>query len=474
VTETTSVPDTEDASKPPATPSAADTKLPPAFSLRFSTRGIALAVDVVVLMQLTFYATDVVGLPAALVGGLFLAAKIFDGFTDLVVGFLIDRTKSRWGKARPYELFIIPAWILTIAIFSTPDMEQGWQAAYLFITYTIIFSVCHTFLNGSEGVYLKRSLRGEVQYAKVLSRQGVFIILVSAIGSITLPQLMGTWGTEPGGWTKIALVYGIPMMVIGLVRFFTVKELPQVGEEDGAPVDRVPVKIAVRALFRNKFVFILAGLVLVANIVYNMNAIVGAYYFTYILGDIGLLSLVSMAGIILPLLYLLFPLAVRTIGAVNFLRIGLGLAILGYGLVALFPTNLIAVTVGQLFGSLVTIVTMLVGFFVIQTMAYGEWKSGHRIDAVTNSVTSFMSKVGSGIASGGVGLLMGAVGYNGALAAQTAEVDSTIVSLYSLVPLGFTAIMLGLSFLYKLDRHTGKIAQDLAAGIHADTSDLKL
>lgn len=447
-------------------------KLPRAFSLRFSTRGIALAVDVLVMMQLTFYATDIVGLPAALVGGLFLAAKIFDGITDLLAGFIIDRTNTRWGKARPYELFIVPSWLLTIAIFSTPEMSTFWQATYLFVLYTLIQSVCHTFLNGSEGVYLKRSLRGQVRYAKVLSRQGVFIILFASVASVMLPQLMATWGTQPGGWTMIALVYGIPMMILGLVRFFTVKELPE-DEVDHVTEERVGVKDALKALIRNKYVFVLAALVLLANIITNMSTIVGAYYFKYVFGDLGLLSLVSAGGIVLPFLFLLFPLAVRTIGAINFLRAGLVLAIIGYTLVLVFPTSLPAVVVGQILGSLTSIVTLLIGFFLIQAMRYGEWRTGHRIDAVTNSVTNFTSKIGSGIASAGVGLLMGIVGYNGLAEVQTDRAQAMITNLYSLVPLGLAVIMIVISFLYKLDKYIVHINQDLDAGIRADTSTLK-
>lgn len=448
-------------------------RLPRGFSLRFSTRGISLAVDVIVMMQITFYATDIVGLPAALVGGIFLAAKIFDGVTDLVVGVIIDRTKSRWGKARPYELFIVPAWLLTIAIFSTPEMDVVWQAVYLFVLYALIQSVCHTFLNGSESLFLKRSLKGEVRYAKVLARQGVFIIIVAAVASIILPQLMATWGTQPGGWTMIALAYGIPMMILGLVRFFTIKEMPE-DEVDVITEKRVGVKDAVAALLRNKYVFVLAGLVLLANIITNMNTIVGAYYFKYIFGDLGLLSLVGLGGLIVPLAFLMFPIAVRTIGAANFLRVGLVLSMVGFTLVALFPTSIAAVVVGQILASFAAVVTLLIGFFIIQTMVYGEWKTGVRIDAVTNSVTNFTSKLGSGIASFGVGALLGFVGYNGLAEVQTPEAEGMIISLYSVIPLALAAAMFVLSFFYKVDRHTGKLNADLAAGIHADTSDLKL
>ena len=91
------------------------------YPFAWSTRGFALGVNSLLLMQVTFYATEYAGLSAGLVGTLLLISKLFDGLTDLVAGFIIDKPNTRWGKARPYELFLIPTWILTVMLFSTPS-----------------------------------------------------------------------------------------------------------------------------------------------------------------------------------------------------------------------------------------------------------------------------------------------------------------------------------------------------------------
>jgi GPH family glycoside/pentoside/hexuronide:cation symporter len=457
----------------PQTALATDTKLPPFFSTRYATRGIAMGVNIVVLAQLTFYATDIVGLPAALVGGLFLAAKIIDAIADLPIGFLIDRTKTRWGKARPYELFVIPMWLLTVAAFSVPEMSQFWQATYLFVMFVLITSVCQTFLMTSEAVYLKRSLRGEVKYAKVLSRQGVIIVFFSAGAAILLPQLMATWGTEPGGYTRIALLYAIPLTIIGLVRFFTVKELPE-DETDHVTEERLGVAATLRALLANRYVVILAGILLLSSVVSSIGAATGTYFFKYILGDLGLASFAGIATAIIPLVLLLFPLAVRTIGAMNFVRIALVIAMAGYGMVAIAPTSVPVVLVGVTLQIFSATVVILAAFFLIQTMTYGEWKTGQRIDALTNSIQGFASQVGQGLAIAAVGIVMGAAGYNGLADVQSPAVNSTIIALYALVPLVLSGVMFGLTFLYKLDKHFPAIQADLAAGVHADTSTIKI
>ena len=110
------------------------TKLPPLFSLRWTSRSLSMAIANIVLMQLTFYLTDIQGLDPVIIGGLMLAAKIFDAFSDLVASYIEDHTHTRWGKARPYELCIIPVWVTIVILFSTPDMSDYGKYVYNFDT----------------------------------------------------------------------------------------------------------------------------------------------------------------------------------------------------------------------------------------------------------------------------------------------------------------------------------------------------
>jgi GPH family glycoside/pentoside/hexuronide:cation symporter len=194
-------------------------KMPWWYVLAWNSRSISVAISVVVLMQITFFATEYAGLTAGLVGTLFLVSKIIDGFTDLAAGFIIDRTNTKLGKARPYEFFIIPLWVLVVFLFSLPDMGTIGKAVYIFVFYTLINGVCATFLQSSETVFLGRAVSDDTGRAKVMAIGGVIVMLVAAIASMMLPQLMNTWGKEPGGWTRIALVYAVPMILIGMIRF---------------------------------------------------------------------------------------------------------------------------------------------------------------------------------------------------------------------------------------------------------------
>ena len=115
------------------TTTAENEVLPGYVKWAWSSRAMSLILNVTFVAQVTYYCTDVLKMPAGIVGALLLISKVFDGFTDLVAGYLIDRTKTRFGKARPYEIFIIFVWLFTVFLFSTPDMGLTGQIIFVFI-----------------------------------------------------------------------------------------------------------------------------------------------------------------------------------------------------------------------------------------------------------------------------------------------------------------------------------------------------
>lgn len=424
------------------------------------TRGVALAVNTILLMQITFYATESVGLSAGVVGMLLLVSKLFDGVTDLIAGFIIDKTHTRWGKARPYELFLIPTWILTVLLFSTPNsMGTTAKAVYIFVLYLLINAVCVTFLSASEAVYLARSTSDDNRRARALTAAGVCCMLFPAMVSIALPILMAKWGNQPGGWTKIALVLGIPSCIVGLIRFLYIKEERDVEIEKENPIS---VKESLKCLVQNKYIFILAGAMLLSMVATNVVTSSQTYYFTYIVGDLTQMSVIGILGLAAPFVLLLFPVALRKIGGMNFVKIGAVMAIIGSVLKYFAGANMTLIILGSLFAGVGTsVITMIGSIFVIQCMDYGEWKTGIRVEGILNSVTGFATKVGSGLASGIVGLIMGIAGYVGGAATQSASANTAIVWCFSLIPGILCVAMFILCCFYDLEKKEGKIREDL-------------
>ena len=461
------------------------TRLPPLFTMRYATRSISTGMVSILLMQLTFYSTDTLGLNPVIIGGLMLGAKVFDAVTDLIASYIIDHTHTRWGKARPFELCVVPVWVLIVALFSTPDMSDTAKYIYIFITYVLLTCVFMTFLNTQDSTFLRRSIRGGARISKVLSRRSVLILLVSGGLHAALPQLIVLWGEEPGGWTKIAIAFAVPMMILGLIRMLTIKELPdsvlesaeeQTPEMEQKIQPKLDLKTSVTAVFQNRYMWMVTGMLLVCHFGSNVVSAVNTHFFKYVVGDIGFMSYVSILGVIPSFLLLLMPAAIKRIGAMGFIRIGLFGALIGYSMVGLFSHVLPLVVVGQVLGSLgLGLFTSFSSFFVIQCMAYGEWKTGYKLESMIDAMPSFASKIGQGVAASMAGFGLSAIGFNSSLETQSASTQTGLIILVSLVPLVFVIIALVLSQVYrKLDKNIQKVDDDLAAGIHADHSALKL
>ncbi|MDR2477380.1 MAG: MFS transporter [Treponema sp.] len=422
-------------------PQVQTNKMPAWYVLAWNSRALSVAIGTVVLMQLTYYSTEVAGLGAALVGTLFLASKILDGFTDLIAGFIIDKTNTRLGKGRPYELFIIPMWVFIVFLFSTPDMGETGKIVYIFVFYALINSVCTTFLNAAETVFMGRAIDSDEGRGKIMAIGGVIIMLVSAVSSMILPQLMKSWGAEPGGWTKIALVYAIPMMAIGMVRFIVIKEKkPDGGTVTGGKIAFVD---NMKLVVKNKYLFIFILLVLLSNLTTYMISITGSYYFRFVIGNLGMMSMIGMMGLLGPFLFLLFPVALRKMGSIGFVRIGFIVAAIASAIRFFFPDNMPILMVSNMLGGVgITSITMINHFFLLQCVEYGELKTGKRIEGTPAAMNGFAGKLGSALASGGVGFIMAAFGYVSTGATQPESALLSIRLLYSIIPAIVCAIML--------------------------------
>lgn len=434
------------------------------FPFAWSTRGFSLGVNSLLLMQATYYATQSLGLSAGVVGTLFLVSKIFDGITDLVAGFIIDKTHTRWGKARPYELFLIPTWILTVIFFSTPaSMGTTGKMIWVFVLYILIQAVCVTFLSASETTFLARSTTDDALRAKALTVAGILAMLIPTIASIILPQLIAMWGTQPGGWTKIMLVYAVPLTIVGMFRFFFVKEEVEDESAGTQKKDDITLKEGIKAIAKNKYLFLFVGATFICAVNNNLVSGVGTYFFQYIMGDVGKMSLIGMLGLLTPFTLLIFPMAVRKGQAMNFVRLGLILAVVGNVLKYLAGSNMTIVFVGSIISAVpgASMLQMIGSLFMIQCMDYGEWKTGIRVEAMMNSVNGFASKVGAGIASGFFGILMGMTGFISGSETQSTGALTAIQMGYSIIPAIFCVMMLVILHFYDLEKKQGQIRTEL-------------
>ena len=401
------------------------------FKWAWSSRAISLAINVLFMGYLTFYCTDVLNMSPGLVGGLLLASKIFDGVTDIIAGFLIDRTRTKWGQARPYQIFILPCWILTILIFAVPDIGITAKSIYIFILYTLINSVCATLLNASDAILLARAVEGERKRVEVTSFAGVLTLVGCIAISIVMPQILAVIGVNHSGWMLMAAAFGVPLGILGSARFFFCKErvVENTGKQDE---ERVSIGESVKLLFHNKYILLLTLLLLLFYIQSNIFTTVQTYYFKYIVGNIGLASIISAANLIVPIIIGFTPYLSRKFGTVKCLRIAMFIGMVGYALRTVGGTNIVTLLLGTVLSMVSTVpITALINVYIVDCMDYGAWKTGKRIDGLISSVTAFGKKIGASLASASVGILMGMAGYDGKLEVQTASANASIVALFN-------------------------------------------
>ena len=264
-------------------PYGARERMPLWYGAVWSTRGIAAAINVVLCMNIAFYCTDIVGLSAAVVGTLFLVSKIVDAFTDLGFGFLLDKTHTKWGKARPYEVFIIFEWIFTVLMFNIPNVSTTVQYIWLFIMYTMVNAVCATALGGIDSVYMARAFTTEGNRIKAMSINGFIVMFCSIVFNIVFPSWLAGKGTTQAGWTTLVISLAVVMSVIGILRFVFCKEIveDEADENGKAATNDLTLKESLGLVAKNKYLFIVVGLMFLTFIVNNMQTAT-TYYFKYI------------------------------------------------------------------------------------------------------------------------------------------------------------------------------------------------
>jgi GPH family glycoside/pentoside/hexuronide:cation symporter len=165
-----------------------------------------------------------------------------------------------------------------------------------------------------------------------------------------------------------------------------------------------------------------------------------------------------------PFIFLLFPVALRTIGSVGFVRVGLILAAIASALRFFFPTNLPVLLISLFLSSLgFSSVTMMNHFFILQCVEYGERKTGVRVEGTPAALSNFTSKVGSALASASVGAIMAIGGYVGASSAQPESAILAVRLLYSVIPAAVCVLMLIVLHFFNVEKvlYAGKKGQEV-------------
>lgn len=409
---------------------------------------------------LTMYYTDSVGIAAGVVGTIMLITRIFDGISDLGMGAVIDRTHTRWGKAKPWILWTAPFMMIGLILcFSVPaGFSDTGKIAYSAITYILLAVVIFTACNLAYSTLLSFITGRQDDRTSMTSIRYIFVYAIMILISyVTMPLV------DRFGWTGMSIIFGILGMLCLLITFFGTKERNY--EEKKSGDADISVLLSFKLLFKNKYFILVAILFMVNFAAMGLTGGVGIFFAKDFLGNEDIYGTMTLANYIPIMLGLfLFPTLAGKFGKWKCMVVGYILEIAGYAIILIAPTNLIAVLLGLAVRGIGHIPNSAGIYAMVADVAdYGEWKTGVRNEGVTYSATSFGMKVGTGIGSAIVGWGLALGNYVGTEAVKTASALESIKALYTYVPLIITAIGLIVLLNANLDKIYPKIQKDLEA-----------
>lgn len=274
------------------------------------------------------YMTTTVGMNAAICGTLIMLSKFADGVSDFFCGFLIDRTKSKMGKARPWMLFsYIGNAVCLIAVFSIPSSwGENVKYVYFFITYTLLNAVFYTANNISYSALVSLITKNHNERVVL----GTFRFIFATIGytictsftmSIVYKFSETSTVADANGWRAVAIIFALVGLVVNTISVFSVKELK---EEDEVKQTNTKLSLgeSLKLLAKNKYFIIVTALYILSYFREAVSVGAVAYFFTYIVGSMdqygafmGAYNAMAMVGLIIT------PFAVRALRSMRKLNI---------------------------------------------------------------------------------------------------------------------------------------------------------
>ena len=390
------------------------------------------------------FLTDTVGLNAGIVGTLMMFSKLFDGVSDIFFGSMIDKTKTKMGKARPWMLWAyLGNAIMLAAIFMVPaSMGETAKYAYFFITYTLLNAVFYTANNIAYSSLTALITKNGGERVQMGSIRFIFAFGTSlAIQSVTV-EAVKMLGGGAAGWRTVAIIYAVIGLVVNTISVFSVKELPEEelgGAGSAEAEEKYSLVDAGKMLLANKFYLIICCVYILTQI-FTATLNMGIYYMTYILGDESLLGVFAFA-INLPLICgLVFtPMLVKRFKGmykVNLWGYILATASRAMVIVAGYMGN---VPLMLLFSATASIgMSPLQGDMnaLIASCSEYTFRTKHRrIDGTMYSCSSLGVKIGSGVGTALAGWLLAAGGYVANAAVQPQSCINMLYLMYLWIPM---------------------------------------
>lgn len=442
----------------------------------------ALLLNAVLATYLNVYYTDVLKLTHVW-GGAFLVvfpivSKIIDAITNVCMGYIIDRTHTWEGKARPWLLLSAPLLTVTgILLFTVPRGSETVQVIWVMVSYNLFYSFAYTIFNMSHGLMVPLSIRDTTQRGSLsVFNQISNIMMTGILVALVFPMvIMPIIGADQGKWIALMSLLSILALPLTLVEYYFTKERVtlETQAEDTAPV---PLKQQLKAIFTDRYMLLIYAYFLVYILGTSIKNLSLVYYCNYVLGtynDGMTQTLISVIGGV-PMgigIFAVWPLA-KKFGKRNVTLAGFLLYAIGSAICWMFPTDMIVVLVGQFIKNIGGLPCSYVFMAMFaDVLDHMEWKNNFRCDGIAMSVYNIISVAMVGVCTGIFNGLLAQTGYvapeivNGVTVAaeQTAAVKNAIT--FGFVGLEvFTGIILAVLLIFlNVEKTIGKEQQEIQA-----------
>jgi glucuronide carrier protein len=415
------------------------------------------------LFLLNYY-TDVAGIAAAAAGTMLLLVRIFDAVMDVVAGRVVDKTSTRFGRFRPFLLWgAVPLMLCSVLVFSVP---QSWGASekliYAYVTYAAL-GLCYSFVNipyGSLATVMTQvpEERARVASSRTIQAQLTFTFLALVLGA----NIRGT--KDPVALQSIFTTYTAALAIVGVLLYIACFKLTR--EAVPRAVERVDFKSSLKTIGSNVplIMLCLSALCVLAGFFSMVSSTL--FYARSIVGDVGSFIIITaintLGGALLaaPLV----PALVRKIGKKGTFILGCALSLLGYLAVYMTPPTNVYLVYAVFFIVAIGATMVLTVMWALEadTVEYGEWKTGVRIEGLTYSLFSFTRKCGQAIGGSIPAYLLAGAGYAPGAPATNA-VKEAIMSGFSLAPaICFVAALILMSAYPLTDGRFRQIVREIA------------
>ncbi len=444
----------------------------------------ALLLNAVLATYLNVFYTDVLKLTGVW-GGVFLMAfpivsKVIDAITNVVMGQIIERTRTAQGKARPWLLLSAPLMAVTgILLFAVPKASQTVQVIWVMVSYNLFYSFAYTIYNMSHNLMVPLSTRNVQQRGSLAVFNNIAAVMISGIiVALIFPMaVMPMLGANQEAWVGLMSVISILALPLTLVEYYFTKEriTEEAAGEDAPPVT---MKAQMRAVFRDPSWLIFMGFFLLYNFGVQLKNLALVYYCNYVLGSYNdgvTQMLVSVIGGV-PMgigIFAVWPLA-KKFGKRNVTMAGFVLYAVGGAICMIAPKNMVIVLIGQFIkniGGLPCAYVMSALF--ADVLDHIEWRYDFRCDGFSASVQTIILTCTTGVVSGLFNFLLARTGYIEPVFdtatkvttgfAQSAATQNMITFCFVGVEIITAAAMFLLLWKFQAEKNVVKEQQEIAA-----------